>query len=307
MPHQCEAGYATETGRRRNNQDAVHVDADLGYALVADGMGGAAGGEVASQIAVEAISAVIAARLPDVASDEETGALLREAVAEANRRICTEAEESPDLRGMGTTVVLALVRGGRFWVVNVGDSRAYLLRGRSLTQLSRDHSLVQTRVEAGLITPEQAMHQPDRNILTRAVGTNPTVEAEVVHGEVEPADAFFLTSDGVHGVLPTEAILQTAAGKTPQTAALRLVEEALAQGSTDNATAAVLRVIDDPAEDAADEPDSTLDSILQRPLPGPREYRFSAGLPWTWLAILGALAGVVGALLWGVFGGGPGR
>ncbi|MBE0616491.1 MAG: serine/threonine-protein phosphatase, partial [Proteobacteria bacterium] len=284
MPHHCEAGSATEKGRRRNNQDAVRVEADLGYAIVADGMGGAAAGEVASRLAVEAVSELVTARLPRVRSEEEIAALLREAIDEANRRIYAAAEETPDLRGMGTTVVLVLVRDGRFWAVNVGDSRAYRLRDRDLRQLSREHSLVQTRVEAGLITPEEALHQPDRNVLTRAAGTNPAVEPEVVQGEVEAGDTFLLTSDGVHGVLSAEALLQSASGEAPQTAARRLVAEALAQGSNDNATAAVLRVLDDPVEPSPEDPESSLDSILQRPLVRPSKPRSSGSLPWTALA-----------------------
>jgi protein phosphatase len=302
MPHQYKAACVTETGRRRNNQDAAHVDAKLGYALVADGMGGAAGGEIASRLAVEAISQVLEARLT-TRSDPEIGALLREALAEANRRIHDTAQGTPGLWGMGTTVVLILVRGGRYWSVNVGDSRAYRLRDRSLTQLSRDHSLVQARVEAGLITPEQALRQPDRNVLTRALGTNPFVEAEMAQGEVAPGDLFLLTSDGIHGVLSSEDIRQCVGVGSCQAAARRLVEEALARGGTDNATAAVLHVSDKPAEEAAQEkPDSTLASIMGRPMASPPEARPAERFPWSWLAILGALAGAVAVLLWVLFG-----
>lgn len=254
MGRRCEAGSATETGQRRNNQDAVATDAELGYAVLADGMGGPPGGEVASRLAVAVIQEVLAARLPQLCSDEKTHDLLRGAIAEANRRILGATRDEPQLRGMGTTVVLALVRGNRFWGASVGDSRAYRLRDESLTQLSRDHSLVQDRVDAGLITPEEARHQPDRHVLTRALGIQPWVEADAFSGEIMASDTLLLTSDGVHDVLPPELILQAAVGKRPPAAARQLVETALARGGTDNATAAALRVIEPAAESSPDRP-----------------------------------------------------
>ncbi|MDW7711346.1 MAG: protein phosphatase 2C domain-containing protein [Deferrisomatales bacterium] len=243
MSHRCEAGFATETGSRRNNQDAVAVDPAEGYAVVADGMGGAPAGEVASRIAVTAVSEVLAGELPRPRSAEEHRFAVLWAIAEANRHIYEASRRAPHLRGMGTTVVILLLREGRFWTANVGDSRAYRLRDGSLTQLSRDHSLVQRRLEAGLITPEEARWQPDCNVLTRVLGTDPTVEPELREGEAAPGDVFVLTSDGVHGVLTDEAIRRAVAGRTPAAATRELVGRALAEGGRDNATAAVLRTV----------------------------------------------------------------
>lgn len=318
MPQPCNAAFHTATGPRRNNQDAARVDARLGYALVADGMGGAAGGEVASREAVETAGELLSRGLEQAGSPEAEGALLARLFEEANRRIYAQAETAPHLLGMGTTMVLVVVRGGRFWSVNVGDSRAYLLRDQTLAQLSRDHSLVQARVEAGLITTEEAPLQPDRNVLTQAVGTMPEVEPEVVQGEARPGDVFVLTSDGVHGVLSPGQILEAAAGPDPAAAAIRLVEAALAAGTRDNATAAVLRVPREPAPPSATdsgspagapartasaEGETSLESILRGPIiPPATPARRGA---WWWLAGLAALAGSVGAVLWAVLRTGP--
>lgn len=318
MPQPCDAAFHTATGPRRSNQDAARADARLGYALVADGMGGAAGGEVASREAVETAAELLARGLGEAASPEDERALLGRVFAEANRRIYAQAQTTPHLLGMGTTMVLVLVRGGRFWSANVGDSRAYLVRDRTLAQLSRDHSLVQARVEAGLITPEEAPLQPDRNVLTQAVGTMPEVEPEVVRGEARPGDRFVLTSDGVHGVLSPDEILEAAAGADPQAAAVRLVEAALAAGTRDNATAAVLQVAREPSSPSAALPGSpagapartepaqgeiSLESTLRGPtIPPATPARRGT---WCWLAGLAALAGAVGAVLWAVFQTGP--
>lgn len=319
MPQLCDAAFHTATGPRPSNQDAARVDPGLGYALVADGMGGAAGGEVASRHAVETAAELLARDLPDAASADAEEALLVRLFGEANRRIHARSRTTPHLLGMGTTLVLVLVRGDRFWAANVGDSRAYLLRDRTLAQLSRDHSLVQARVEAGLIAPEEAPLQPDRNVLTQAVGTMPEVEPEVVRGETRPGDVFVLTSDGVHGVLSSGQILEAAAGHDPEAAAARLVEAALAAGTRDNATAAVLQVARQPASPSAArggspqrafvrrdpaEGETSLESILRGPIvpPAPPVRRRGA---WWWVAGLAALAGAVGAVLWAVLQTGP--
>lgn len=318
MPQPCDAAFHTATGPRRNNQDAARVDSGLGYAVVADGMGGAAGGEVASREAVETAAELLAGGLGQADSPAAEAALLGRIFEEANCRIYAQAQTTPHLLGMGTTLVLVLIRGSRFWSVNVGDSRAYLLRDRTLSQLSRDHSLVQARVEAGLITPEEAPLQPDRNVLTQAAGTMPEVEPEVVRGEARPGDIFLLTSDGVHGVLSPGRMLEAAAGADPAAAAVRLVEAALAAGSRDNATAAVLQVTGEPAAPSAaesgrsaDSPARTepaeggtsLESILRGPIIPPATPARRG--TWWWLAGLAALAGAVGAVLWVVFQTGP--
>ncbi len=238
MVARCEAAFHTQQGRRAENQDAARVDADGGWAVVADGMGGAPEGRRAANLAIEAAAAVLAEGCPGGGPAEA----LRRAVTEANGAVHREARTRPGCRGMGTTLVLALVCGERFAAGSVGDSRVYLLRGGALRQLTRDHSLVQLRVDAGLLTPDEALQAPDRHVLTLAVGTDAAVEPRVVEGDVEPGDLFLLTSDGVHGALTAAGIREAVEGRDPEPAAAAVAAAALAAGSTDNVTAAILRV-----------------------------------------------------------------
>lgn len=287
MAYRLEMGSKSEKGRRSNNQDAVAVDPGGGFAVVADGMGGAAGGAEASRLAVEASCTLLRARLPGT---QALTNLLEEVVAEANREVHQAAEATPALEGMGTTLVVLAVKDGRYAVANVGDSRAYRLRAGALDQLSRDHSLVQARVEAGIITEEQASRQTDRNVITRAIGVGPQVQPDLAEGEVQGGDVFLLTSDGVHAFVPTEVILEAGSAAGSSAAAARLVDEALTRDSNDNATAAVVRV----REDTQGETTAELEELLAKPL----SARRGAGggralLPWLWLAAI-AVAGVIG-------------
>jgi len=182
----------------------------------------------------------------------------RPLVIETNRRVFQKSTSDPGLHGMGSTLVVLVVRGGRFFSLNVGDSRAYLLRDGALRQISKDHSLVQERVDAGLITAEEAAHQPDRNVLTRAIGTTAEVEPHLAEDEVLPGDVFVLTSDGVHGAVEEAQLAAAGDAESPEAAVRLLVEEAVARGTRDNATAAVGRV-----EAVATEPSlESLDQVL---------------------------------------------
>jgi serine/threonine protein phosphatase PrpC len=142
---------------------------------------------------------------------------------------------------MGTTLVVLVVSDDRYHVAHAGDSRAYRFRDGQLVQITRDHSLVQARVDAGLIRPEDAGRQPDRNVITRAVGVDPDLEPDITEGEALEGDTFVLTTDGVHGVVPASRIRELTALEPPQAAAEGLVNEALRLQTTDNSTAAVLR------------------------------------------------------------------
>ena len=185
-------GSATDVGRRRkNNEDALLVTERL--FVVADGMGGHAGGEVASVMAVEALRA---AYQGTEGADE-----LVAAVAEANRAVLERAESDPDLRGMGTTLVAAaLIRDGDddlFAIVNVGDSRIYLFRDGEITQLSEDHNVVAEMVRSNQITAEEAAVHPNRNMITRAVGQQPDVEPDLQQLIPYRGDRLLLCSDGL--------------------------------------------------------------------------------------------------------------
>jgi PPM family protein phosphatase len=234
-------GHCTHPGPRAGNQDSVRTDGGRGYAIVADGMGGPPGGADASRLAVELSEDLLRKALPEALRSGAVEGLLRRIVHEANHSIHGKIEEAPELRGMGTTLVILVLGEGSFTVAHVGDSRAYRISGGTLTQLTRDHSYVQAQVDAGLLTPEDAARSYYRNLITRAVGTEESVEADLTAGTLLPGDTFVLTTDGVHGVVPARSLLAIAGREEPARAAEALVEEALALRTKDNATAAVLR------------------------------------------------------------------
>lgn len=241
-----DAACHTDRGLRANNEDAAHVDAALGFALLADGLGGPPGGEVASALAVDAAARVLRRALSGAPDPDLAAEALREAFDAAQEEIRRRALATPELRGMGTTLVTVVVTGARYVVAHVGDSRAYLVRAGHATALTSDHSWVQERVAAGLLTPEEARVHAYRNLVTRALGLDASAHPDVGHGALEPGDVVLLTSDGVHGVLSDRLIAELARGRAPEAAARALVEGALGAGGSDNATAAVLRLRREP-------------------------------------------------------------
>lgn len=242
-------GSASDVGQvRSNNQDSKLVADHVSVYAVADGMGGHQGGEVASAIAVETLEATIT---------EPTTTSVVEAVKEANRRIFSRAADTDELRGMGTTLVaIALVNQDSeaeevAWV-NVGDSRAYLLRDGELHQLSRDHSLVEDLRRGGQLSDEEAAVHPQRNILTRALGIDHEVEVDT--GAVVPllGDRFLLCSDGLFNEVDRTTLIATlSAAADPDAVATELVRLANAGGGRDNITVVVADVIDDGGRSAA--------------------------------------------------------
>lgn len=231
-------GARTHEGHVRSNNEDSFVAADQnGLWAVADGMGGHENGEWASACVVEEL---------------ERGPL-PEDFDEACREIGARIHRSNELiyrggveRGvqMGTTVVALYVHGQRFAVLWVGDSRAYLLRGASLHQLSRDHTQVQEMVERGLLSPEEAEEHPMSHVLTRAVGVAETVEVDVIQDEIEPGDTFLLCSDGLHGYVDEARISHILAAPTPEEVADTLMEAAFENGAPDNVTVVATRFIE---------------------------------------------------------------
>jgi protein phosphatase len=258
---QIQTGQYTDKGPRANNQDSVRVNAALAYAAIADGMGGAAGGAEASRMAIELVDWLLLKELPEARRTQTVPQLLTRLFDDANRWIYEKNLSTRELRGMGTTLVVLIITDSRCHVAHAGDSRAYLLRGSDLLQLTKDHSLVQTRIDAGLIRPEEALQQPDRNVITRAVGVGPQLDADVSDHEILGGDTFVLTTDGVHGVVPADRIRALAAGPT-QEVAENLVAEALRLRTTDNSTAAVIRALGRPP---AATPDTSGGETLLRP------------------------------------------
>lgn len=224
-------GSRTDIGCvREQNEDSLIVQPPL--FVVADGMGGHAAGEVASEIAVKTISECA----PDHADAEELGA----AVEQANRDIINAALAGEGREGMGTTCTAAMLEANKLVIAQVGDSRAYLLHNGELTQLTRDHSLMANMIEAGQITPEEARVHPNRSVITRALGNDPTTTADLYEINVEDGDRLLLCSDGLSSMVEDsriEEVMNRIAD--PQRCASALVNEAISEGGLDNVTVIV--------------------------------------------------------------------
>jgi serine/threonine-protein phosphatase Stp1 len=225
-----ESASATHEGRvRDHNEDSFSSRESDGFWAVADGMGGHEGGEWASAALTERLDAL---ELPD--DFEAARAKVADTVREANAAIVAEGRKRG--RSMGTTLVAMLLRGGRYAVFWVGDSRAYRLRDGQLEQLSRDHSQVQEMVDRGMLTAEQAADHPMGHVLSRAVGVDDEVEVDQAEGEVTPGDTFLLCSDGLHGYVDESDIARLLARGAPDRAVEEMVERTLAAGAPDNVT-----------------------------------------------------------------------
>lgn len=255
-----EFASMSDTGQiRSHNEDAVVVNADAGFAVLADGMGGYNAGEVASSMATAIIQQVIEEQLRagvleavdtacaaeavgDYLSDAET--LLVEAIESANLAILEASLQEPDYRGMGTTVVIALFHDAGLTIAHVGDSRAYRLRDRALVQITRDHSLLQEQLDAGLITAEQAQFAQHKNLITRAVGVDVVIETETNYFDIAPGDCYLLCSDGLSDMLNDVEIAEivNACGDDIATATRDLVVQANESGGRDNISVVLIRV-----------------------------------------------------------------
>jgi protein phosphatase len=235
----------SDVGRcRKVNQDMFLLDDALGLYAIADGMGGHAAGEVASDLAINALAVSVRSQEPGHGgwSPAEAAELLRRALNDGNRKICESVLARAEWRGMGTTMVALVLAGDRAVIGHVGDSRAYLLRNGSLRQLTSDHSWVNEQVKLGLLTHEQAQRHPMRNIVTRALGNQPEVEVDLLEEPVRPGDIFTLCSDGLSNMVGENEMLEILQdhGEVPQAACRQLVDRANASGGEDNITVIVM-------------------------------------------------------------------
>jgi len=235
----------TDTGRvRKGNEDTLHADANKhrGIFIVADGMGGHAAGEIASEMAVQVVSRDLA-ELNDLeveGAPEQVG----EALRSANRAVFERTRRELEKTGMGTTVSALLLSDTHYIIGHVGDSRIYLVRDGEMKQLTRDHSLVQEQVDAGLLTPEQARRHPQSNVITRCVGMADEIEPDVLEGEARMGDCFLLASDGLTGMVEDRRIQQLLSSRAaPARIVDALIYEANNNGGNDNITAIVVRVL----------------------------------------------------------------
>lgn len=231
--------YAARSDRglvRSNNEDSVYAGARL--LALADGMGGHAAGEVASQLMIAAL-----AHLDDDEPGDDLLGKLEAATREGNAAIADQVEEEPELDGMGTTLTAILFARSKLGLVHIGDSRAYLLRDDVLTQITRDDTFVQSLVDEGRITAEQAHTHPQRSLIMRALTGN-EIEPTLTVREARTGDRYLLCSDGLSDVVSDETIAEVLRNDTPGDSADRLIELALRSGGPDNVTVVVADVID---------------------------------------------------------------
>ena len=250
-----EAGARTDLGRvRKNNEDYYSIDSSLQLYVLSDGMGGEAHGEVASQLAVQTIlthcrqaensrtTPIFGESSPDVS--ERTNRLAS-AIHLANRKVFETAASNAEQKGMGATIVAAWVEAQRLSLAHVGDSRAYLLRAGSMDQLTSDHSLVAEKVRVGILTPQEADASEMQSVLTRAVGTNSTVQVDTDEQALLVGDSVLLCSDGLTRMVTDPEIASTLLTSTSaQESADRLVDLANDNGGVDNVSVIVLRVLE---------------------------------------------------------------
>jgi protein phosphatase len=226
---------------RAGNEDSFLLDCSRGLFIVADGMGGHAAGEVASEMAVR----IIANELGSLRGlgDGEAAARMRSAIRKANAAIFERTLAEHDKRGMGTTTTVMVLFSRRYLIGQVGDSRAYLLREGDFLQLTKDHSYVQEQVDAGLLTPEQARTHPYSNVITRCVGANEDVAPDVYFGNLEAGDVVLIASDGLTGMLDDDQLAGILKQEeNPEVCVNKMITDANRRGGLDNITAIIIRI-----------------------------------------------------------------
>jgi PPM family protein phosphatase len=232
---------------RSDNEDSVAGDAAIGFAVLADGMGGHNAGEVASRIAVDVVNTTFrsAAFLGERLEAERAESFVGTAIAAANSAVLALAGTDPRYRGMGTTLLVAFWHDNSVTYGHVGDSRLYLLRAGKLERLTRDHTIVQQQFEQGRISAEEVRYAANRNVLTRAVGIDTEVEADLHTRTIGAGDLYLLCSDGLTDMMTDDEIGRTllACRADVNTAAVRLVELANEAGGHDNISVVIARVL----------------------------------------------------------------
>ena len=309
MNRLAQVASLTDTGRRRrHNEDAYVCEPPL--FAVADGMGGAQAGELASNLA--------AAALRDEGSRGGGEERVDELIQEANRRVYERQTQDSSATGMGTTMTVALVEDGHVAIGHVGDSRAYLIRDRRLEQLTEDHSLVAELVRSGKLSPEEAEGHPQRSVITRALGTDPDVDVDTFSVETKPGDLFLLCSDGLTAMVDDETILrEVERNRGDLTAASKaLVKAANKGGGDDNITVVFFEIgaggetgdtartvtlppIEGDDEATLDEHDGVPAVRVEEPA-RPRERHTGRGVLFALLALV-LLVGICGFAAWGLW------
>ena len=253
LAQSLQSAALTDPGRvRDHNEDCIESRPDIGLYVLADGMGGYNAGEVASGMATSLISDGLqeawnpreAERMGRDDAKATTERLIREQIARANSAIFTTSQNNPECAGMGTTLVVTLFFDNFMTVAHIGDSRLYRLRGETMEQVTRDHSLLQEQLDSGLITPEEAKLSQNKNLVTRALGIDPSVEPELHVYETQVDDTYLLCSDGLSDMVEDEEIRLTliTLKSNPNLTVQQLVQSANDNGGRDNISAMLIRV-----------------------------------------------------------------
>lgn len=231
---------------RKMNQDAYEIrqlDKNTLLCVVCDGMGGAKSGNVASSLAVDVFSQEIQRTWTPSMEWDKTDQMMKNAVKLANFTVYDQAMQFEEFSGMGTTLVAALVRGNRVSLINVGDSRAYVINQKGIRQVTRDHSVVQMMVDRGELTAEMAKSYPGKNLITRAVGTEMTISGDLFRQELSRGDFLLLCSDGLSNLLDDQEILfEVVHGVNKERCCKRLLDIAVSRGAPDNVTSVLVSV-----------------------------------------------------------------
>lgn len=238
---------------RTNNEDSIASVPDKGLVVLADGMGGYNAGEVASGMATTVLTTELRQLLEDhapYAVDPQSGQkaavkMLQQQIAKANTTIYQASQSQAQYAGMGTTLVLALFYDNKVMVAHIGDSRLYRMRGNEFSQVSKDHSLLQEQIDAGMLTKEQAKLSSNKNLVTRAMGIDPAVEAEIHEYDTRPGDIYLLCSDGLSDMVGDEDLGMTlqALGANLNLAAQQLVQMANDNGGRDNVSVILIKIL----------------------------------------------------------------
>jgi PPM family protein phosphatase len=253
LTQSLQSASLTDPGRvRDHNEDCIELRPEIGLFVLADGMGGYNAGEVASGMATSLIAdgmqeAWVPGAVEALSRDEAKALserLMREHIGRANAAIFTTSQNNPECAGMGTTLVVCLFHDDFLTVGHIGDSRLYRLRGEAMEQVTRDHSLLQEQLDSGLITPEEAKLSQNKNLVTRALGIDPSVEPEIHVYETEPEDLYVLCSDGLSDMVEDEEIRLTliTLKSNPTLTVQQLVQAANDNGGRDNISAMLIRV-----------------------------------------------------------------
>lgn len=243
MAFKIEVFSETDVGmKREKNQDAFLTNVDLGLYMVADGMGGHKGGEVASRLAVETIQDVVQKSIKDKEKFPPRE-LMQKAFGQASQNIYETSTRDMDLRGMGTTLVVTYFVEETLYIGNVGDSRAYLYRDGKMWQMTEDHSLIYEQIKAGLWSEHETAAFPAKNVITRSVGFEKRVECDIIQRRPLVGDKIIMCSDGLAGLVDDQKIAQIVNVNPAKVAVKKLIEEANGAGGDDNITVMIVSVL----------------------------------------------------------------